>query len=264
MGSDATTDEVLSRTKKGGRVQGPGLEENVKLGKWTREALDRLIAEASAIPVPGERIEYLSRQFLGIPYGASTLIGNASTPEAFVINLEAVDCFTFLDYVETLRLVSAFEEFAVRLREVRYRDGLVSFSSRNHFFTDWAHVLPSVRDVTREAGGGFIRTVTKLLNVQGDGSLYLPGIEPRQGAIDYIPAARIKNILGGLHVGDYIGIFADVPGLDVTHVGIFVQNNGQALFRHASSAANVRCVVDQPFLDYVADKPGIIVLRPVT
>lgn len=246
------------------QVQGPEPEENVKLGKWTREALDRLIAEASRMPGPGERIEYLSRQFLGIPYGESMLIGNTSTPEAFVINLEAVDCFTFLDYVETMRLVSAFEEFAVRLREVRYRDGLVSFSSRNHFFTDWAHVLPSVRDLTREAGGGFTRTVTKQLNVQGDGSFYLPGIEPRQRAIDYIPAARIKNILGGLRVGDYIGIFADVPGLDVTHVGIFVQNNGQALFRHASSAANVRCVVDQPFLDYVADKPGIIVLRPVT
>jgi hypothetical protein len=163
-----------------------------------------------------------------------------------------------------MRLVGSFEEFAVRLRSVRYRDGVVSFSSRNHFFSDWAHVLPGLRDVTRDAGDGFIRTVAKQLNVQADGSPYLPGIEPRIRAIDYIPAASIKTILGGLRAGDYIGIFADVPGLDVTHVGIFVRDNGQALFRHASSATNVRCVVDQPFLDYVADKPGIIVLRPVT
>jgi len=246
------------------RMQGLYPEENVRLGKWSREALDGIIAEASHMPGLGERIEYLSRQFLGIPYGESTLIGNASTPEEVVINLEAVDCFTFLDYVETMRLVGSFEEFAVRLRRVRYRDGLVSFSSRNHFFTDWAQGPSTVRDVTREAGGGIIRTVTKKLNVQADGSPYLPGIEPRIRAIDCIPAASIKNILGGLRPGDYIGIFADVPGLDVTHVGIFIPHEGHALFRHASSATNVRRVVDQPFLDYVADKPGIVVLRPVT
>ncbi len=44
---------------------------------------------------PSERSELLSRQFLGTPYGANTLIGSASEPEQLVVELQKVDCFTF-------------------------------------------------------------------------------------------------------------------------------------------------------------------------
>ena len=56
------------------------MNEKIVLGKWTEERLDRLIAEGSLITDTGERIEFLSRQFLGTAYREATLIGDARAP----------------------------------------------------------------------------------------------------------------------------------------------------------------------------------------
>ncbi|EEQ04193.1 hypothetical protein yrohd0001_26400 [Yersinia rohdei ATCC 43380] len=49
--------------------------------------------------------------------------------------------------------------------------------------------------------------------------------------------------------------------MDVTHAGIFIMPPKGAIFRHASSLKNNSGVVDLPFIDYVKNTPGIIVLR---
>ena len=65
---------------------------------------------------------------------------------------------------------------------------------------------------------------------------------------------------GQLRTGDYIGIYSDLSGLDVSHVGIIVKDSLGIKFRHASSVA--RKVVDQDFATYISGKPGIIIIRP--
>jgi hypothetical protein len=118
----------------------------VYLGRWSREHLGRLIDESSKITLAGERVAFLSGHFLHTLYEESTLTGDMSHDEEFVINLAGVDCLTFLEHIEALRLSSSFGEFEERLRGVRYRDGKVSFRSRNHFFTDWreSRIYPRV------------------------------------------------------------------------------------------------------------------------
>jgi len=69
-----------------------------------------------------------------------------------------------------------------------------------------------------------------------------------------------KTIGQLFQTGDYIGIYSDLPGLDVSHVGIVVKDGPNINFRHASSAA--RKVIDEDFSEYIAGKPGIVVLRP--
>ena len=66
-----------------------------------------------------ERSETLSRQFLGVPYGANTLIGSANESEQLVVELEKVDCFTYADYVEALKRANDRDGFIDRLIEVR-------------------------------------------------------------------------------------------------------------------------------------------------
>ena len=111
-----------------------------------------MLAAARGIEGTGRRIEFLSRQFLGVPYKESTLIGTEHTPEMFTINLDAVDCFTYLDYVEAMRRSNNFATFKETLKIVRYREGKVDYTSRNHFFTDWIESNPFVRDVTADVG----------------------------------------------------------------------------------------------------------------
>jgi hypothetical protein len=180
-----------------------------------------------------------------------------------VINLEGIDCFTFLDYVESMRLSSSFREFKENLKKVRYQRGEVSFKNRNHFFTDWSEFNSDlIDDVTEQIGGKKVIRVNKILNEKEDGTLFLQGIQPRERLIHYIPANTLDDlIINALRTGDYIGIYSTEKGLDVSHVGIFIQERDKIYLRHASSLNEYRKVIDQGFKDYIAEKLGIIIFR---
>jgi gamma-glutamyl phosphate reductase len=68
-------------------------------------------------------------------------------------------------------------------------------------------------------------------------------------------------IIKKLTTGDYVGIYANRPDLDASHVGIAIWSGNKLLFRHASSKAQHRMVIDEDFMKYISNKPGIIVLR---
>jgi len=238
----------------------------ITLGAWSQARIDKLLVQASRIDDAGSRIAFLSRHFLDTPYGESTLIGSNRAPEELVVNLTALDCFTFIDYIEAMRLASSFAEFLKRLREIRYREGVVSYIRRNHFFTDWKEFNGSlVSDVTVMIGRERTRQSSKTLNRKTDGTLFLEGIPARSRTVDYIPSTTIdQDLIDRLHNGDYTGIYTDTDGLDVSHVGIVIKENRGVYLRHASSATASRRVIDQLFGDYVKEKPGVLVLRPRT
>jgi len=238
--------------------------EHIVPGRFTPEVLDCLLAEAFAISDVGQRIALLSNTFLGLEYQESTLIGDEHTPEVFVINLQGVDCLTFIEYIEAMRLSKSFFEFQTNLRRVRYESGVVSFSKRNHFFTDWIENNKDfVRNVTGEIASDMTTRVRKILNVRTDGTFFLPGIPPAEREIDYIPSEHIDEAMfHTIKTGDYIGIYSNVDGLDVAHVGIAVRDGDTVFLRHAASHEEYRKVIDQDLKEYILNKPGIMVLRP--
>ncbi len=212
----------------------------------------------------GERIDFLSRQFLGIDYAESTLIGDKNTPEVFVVNLEGVDCLTLVEYVEAMRLSSSYSGFESNVKIIRYRSGIVDFMSRNHFFTDWKEFNAEfIADVTADIGGENTISTQKIVNEKEDGGYFLPGIPTVRKEIKYIPSVAVASpILEKLMTGDYIGIYSGLKGLDVSHVGIIIKAANTVYLRHASSRKEIRKVVDQDFISYIVNKPGIIVFRP--
>lgn len=238
------------------------IKESILLGRWTEDALQSVLSEASQIQDVGERIAFLSGHFLETPYKESTLIGDKNTPEVFVINFEGVDCFTFIDYIEAMRLSAHFSKFKENLKMVRYKTGKVAFENRNHFFTDWMESNSEfVEDVTEEIGGKSAIKVEKMLNVKEDGSCFLNGINPEQRIVKYILSASIDDsIISKLKTGDYAGIYSDIKGLDVSHIGIIIKDSNRVYLRHASSVK--KKVVDEDFGTYMSDKPGLVILRP--
>jgi len=235
------------------------MEEQINLGKWSPEKVDTLLHKASALSKTKDKINLLSRQFLNIPYKENSLAGSQNKPEIFVINLEAVDCFTLIDNVEAMRLSKSFDEFKDCLRDIRYQDGVVNFENRNHFFINWREYNSDfVEDVTSKVG--LSEQVAKELNDRGDGTFYLPGVACIKSTINYIPSESVNNkVINKLKTGDYIGMYSDKPGLDVSHVGILIKDNDSTVLRHASQKFNK--VVDEDFEEYIKNKPGIIVLR---
>lgn len=239
--------------------------ETIDLGKWTEAGLDELLRTASAMPDAGERIELLSEQFLGTPYAENTLAGQRDTPEALVISLGGVDCFTFIDYVEAMRRSSCFAEFRGNLKTVRYRKGIVAFEDRNHFFTDWPEVAPGLfEDITGRISPGRARSVSKTLNRRANGGLFVEGVAPVVREVRYLPPEGLDDeAWAKLATGDYAGIYSAEDGLDVSHVGIVIRSAGGLLFRHASSRAAVRRVLDEDLVSYLARTLGLVVLRPL-
>jgi hypothetical protein len=237
-------------------------KEDTNLGSWKRGGLERMIDKATHLVSTGKRIDYISHQFLGLNYKEKTLIGDDRTAEKLTVDLSGVDCFTFLDYIESLRQSDSFPSFMANLRLVRYRSGIISFHHRNHFFSDWIGTNKEfVEDVTKKIGGCPTRSSRKTLNTKEDGTFYLPGIDPVERTIDYIPASAVDGaLLRKCRTGDYIGVYTEAPGLDVSHVGIFIRHRNMTFLRHASSV--YRKVIDQEFMGYLSGKPGFLILRP--
>ncbi|AVJ16750.1 hypothetical protein CLM71_06195 [Serratia sp. MYb239] len=240
-------------------------ETQVNIDDITSARLQRLLALRKSMPTldDGAVIERLSRQFLDVPYVADRLIGDAATPERLVIDFRGLDCFTYLDYVEALRHADDQAQFVRQLIATRYRNGEVGFLTRKHFFSDWAY-QPAVRadDITTDLSPHAI-TLSKVLNRNADGGQYLPGLPNATRRISYIPSEYVDaRLLSRLRTGDYIGIYTNLEGLDVTHVGIYIMTPTGPVLRNASSRKENRKVVDSPFIDYISSAPGIVVLRP--
>ncbi|WP_020676217.1 N-acetylmuramoyl-L-alanine amidase-like domain-containing protein [Geopsychrobacter electrodiphilus] len=241
-----------------------GADQNlINLGHWSNPDLAQIITTAGQIKAPGERIVALSSHFLGTPYVAHTLSGDPQTAEQLVINLAGFDCFTYLDVIEALRRSSDLDNFPDQLRQVRYRGGKVAYTNRRHFFSDWV-VGSSARihDVTTAVGQGRAQVVSKKLNRKSAGAYWLPGIPVTQRDIAYIPSDKIdRELLSALQSGDYVGIYTDNAGLDVSHVGLLVKDHDRFILRHASSRNSLRRVVDVDLLKYIQGKPGLVVYR---
>jgi len=238
----------------------------VRISSQSEQMLQTLLTvkNSASSTSPSERSNIVSQQFLGLPYAANTLIGSADEAEQLVVDLQKVDCFTYADYVEALKRSDDREEFIDNLIEVRYKDGVVKFQDRKHFFTDWSASAPAVAtDITKGLSNNSIQS-TKNLNQKDSGGVYLPGLPIVPRTVSYIPSEGIdSSVLGRLHTGDYIGAYAEDGGLDVTHVGIFIDTPDGPVLRNASSLRANSKVVDSSLLDYLNTVPGIVVLRPV-
>nr|WP_231987611.1 DUF1460 domain-containing protein [Mycobacterium sp. 852002-51152_SCH6134967] len=227
------------------------------------QILERMLTARNGA-APPELAEVISREFLGTPYGAHTLVGSMSEPEQLVVELSKVDCFTYADYVEALKRAGNRDEFIAALVDVRYKDGVVGFANRKHFFTDWAAATPAIAtDITTSLSTNAI-PVQKNLNQKDSGGVYLPGLPVVPRTVSYVPSAQFDSgVVSGLRTGDYIGAYSEDGGLDVTHVGIFVDTPDGPVLRNASSLPGDNKVVDTPLFDYVRTVPGVVVLRPV-
>ena len=234
-----------------------------EVGLWADAELTQVITSANQYVSPGEQIVKISDYFINTPYAANTLVGGPLEAEQLVINLSAFDCFTFLDIVEALRRSSAVDDFHTQLKNVRYHNGTVAYAMRRHFFSDWVTGDDTpINDVTAGVGQGNAQAVVKQLNRRSDGTRWLPEIPIVSREISYIPLSEIDaQMLSLLQTGDYVGVYSELAGLDVSHTGLVVKSKGKLMLRHASSRRGVERVIDEELISYLQGKPGLIVYR---
>ena len=232
----------------------------------------------------GALMGLIAQKFYGTPYVAGTLDIN-DMQESCVVNFLELDCVTFYETVLTLARIikkgkTSIDDYIQELTFIRYRKGhLDDYTSRLHYTSDW--IFDNVKkdvvdDITSIIGGEPIKydvffmsenselypTLRKIPKMIAEIESYEDSIGKR--TYYYIPNDKVASLSDRIQTGDIICIVTNKQGLDYSHTGLAVVENGAVRFCHASSKAKkvlLDVTIDQ-YLEGNSSSKGISVFVP--
>lgn len=234
----------------------------------------------------GECIAWLGEKFDGTPYVAGTLEADSGACERLTVNLDEMDCTTFVETVLALAYTagerrSSWRDFIYNLERIRYRNGeLNGYSSRLHYVSDWI-VDNTHRGVTIEATRLFpkINYEIKSLNFMTSNRKLYPALADnnefqriksveigyRNHRFPYIKAQNVtsKENKSVFRNGDIVAFTTSIDGLDVSHMGIVLLHDGQMYLLHASSTDKKVEVSSRPLAEIFRRNRNMTGLRVI-
>jgi hypothetical protein len=191
--------------------------------------IDPLIRAAREQRNLSQRIAYISRGLIGTRYRGYTLIGGPRTPEQFVVRDDGFDCVTYCETVLAAAYAGNADEFRSMLRTIRYRNGVVAWRERNHYFFEWGK---------NNVENKLCRTILLDGVVAMDKTVYWhKALGRRRFRMPVIPQASLLANKALLANGDIVAFVTRRPNLDYFHVGFIVfDDKGQMMLRHASQS----------------------------
>lgn len=251
--------------------------------EMSQKEIARTILEThKAYPRLSDRIVEISALFLGTPYRLGPLGEGAHGvfDKNPLISFKAVDCTTFVEETMALSLAQNFEQVPGILNRIRYKNGKVSYQTRNHFpSADW---IPNniaagfLKDITAQVAGKNIKTAVKVISKRiwyaEKKAMDLQNLTPMSAAkqvkllenlrrlgekmpdqkvaVPYVPIEDLPAVLNRIPSGTIANLVrADKPSMPVliSHQVFIVDKGGVAYVRHA---AWNQFVQDVPALDY--------------
>lgn len=233
-----------------------------------------------------ELIPLIAKSFLGTKYTAGTL--ENPEKEICLVNLEGLDCFTFVEAVININRLILDQKFNADslydyVMQTRYRVGAdlnnLKYTDRLHYTCEWLlqnQKLGLFKDITKELGGekikfnlGFMSQNPKFYPALVKYPEYIPIIEKTEKYINskefyYISKDKVKAIESKLKSGDIILIATSKKGLDYSHLGFaYRETVGTMRLLHASTKQK-EVIIDKSISEYLANNTsatGISVLR---
>jgi Protein of unknown function (DUF1460) len=230
---------------------------------------------------------YFGKTFLGNAYPKSqvdtTLTASTGSvtlkpidEEVLVVNLKTFDCVTFIENMVALTqtrraVLPDFDVYKKNLANVRYRNGVVDYAARLHYFSDWLFENEKrgvVRNITKDIGGKVFPKAVFYMSLKKD-TLYgnmadsstFTSIKAIEGAITkrekfYIPKEQISDIESKIKNGDIIAVTNRLEGMDIAHTGFAIWKNGRVHMLHASSQHHKVVMTSVPLADYLKGNKG--------
>ncbi len=248
------------------------IEESVVV-EGTRPKFERARSLIRGLPV-NEAMARLAEFFLGSPYLAMSL--NQSGREQVRLDLTQFDCMLFVEQLLAIVSADSFDGFAELTRRLRYRNGEISYCTRQHYFHDWvgSAQLQGVLEASSAWPGQARRHLS--LNFMSSHRDRYPALQSpalfdcidalEQGRrIDqhYLPLAALDDALPSLQSGDIFAVATRVEGLDVSHTGVLVRDGSRLDAIHAAPGRGVmRSRSFTTYLRSVPDAIGAVIVRP--
>ncbi len=235
----------------------------------------------------GGLLARIGERFVGTPYRPHTL--EVAGPERLVVNLEALDCVTFVENALVIARLAwkapagdvfrtAFQD---ELTRIRYRAGLLDgYPSRLHYFSEWIadnEAAGLVTSLSRQLGGVADGSAIDFMSTHPDAYRQLADrdvlaeiarTEARISAVDrfYIPQEEIAEKAHMIRDGDIIAATSTVPGLDIAHTGIALWRDGELRLLHAPLVGSHVQISDETLAERIRridGQDGIMVARPL-
>ena len=231
---------------------------------------------------------YFAHELAGTPYVASTLEVNSR--EQLVVNTRELDCTTFVETVMALVLTCRdgsirFDDYCRRLTQIRYGGGrLEDYASRNHYFSEW--ILSNehqelVHEVGLEGTPPFTavqRLDLHYMSQHPDKYAMLKDDRAMQQKIAakeqqmkgkvvrYIPVKALQGkgvCPASVRDGDILAIVTKKDGLDTSHIGLAVWQDGQLHLYNASSIHKKVVLEPMTLYEYMTHHPSQLGIRVV-
>lgn len=242
-----------------------------------------LLIDAIKIKDPQQRVASVARHFIGTPYVAHTLEGET---EALTVNLDELDCTTFVETAMTLAFTageqrSSWRDYLYNLERLRYRDGkLDGYPSRLHYISNW--IVDNVhRGNFEEATIRFPRynylertisfmtenrdkykALSDSVNFEKMRNIELGYSNHRFPYIKTIDLGR-KETKAALREGDVVALVSNLKNLDVTHMGIIIKENGEPYLLHASSTGRKVEISALPLAEFMKKNRSFLGIRVI-
>ena len=206
----------------------------------------KLLAEARQLPASANLPLFFAQKFIGRPYVASTLEGDAQ--ERLVVNTRQLDCTTLVENVVALTLCAQNKQYTYyayehALVDLRYRGGVIDgYPSRLHYFTEWitdntkAGVVSEVQSpnppfsAVQAVKVNFMSTHPQKYQALREHPEFVGAISKMEREVSgakyrFIPKKSVGNkkfLRKAINDGDIIAITCNKKGLDIAHLGFAV------------------------------------------
>lgn len=220
---------------------------NTPLFQMKPEQVGRYLAYLQIIePDFRARIAHLGRKNIGQPYEIY-LLGEfpyETIDDQPLFNLAKSDCVVFAEHTYAMAMSQSWQEFFWMLQRIRYRDGVIGVTTRNHYTeTDWnPQNAWLVKDISSILAGG--RTATYPLTVDRTNFFKTRYKIDHAVAVEktieaYVLTTDVAAISSQLLEGDLVNVISGQNGgYWASHVGIVVLGvNGERNLLHSAEPA---------------------------
>jgi hypothetical protein len=223
--------------------------------------LDVQVQKAHELPFP-QRIDALSKLFLGVPYGEGPLGDGSGVEPGPRWNTSAVDCQTYVETVLALANARNVGEAHNILDDIRY-SGEPSFSNRNHFTeAQWLPANLKKGYLTEETSRIDAKAPTETLSLQKSEWSKVPALKRLVPAnipdgdysVRYLPLAEARAKMNSFEAGSVVMVVREADPsrvVRISHMGFVVPAAGGGLaVRHASTGSEHK-VINEPLADFI-------------